>query len=125
MHISDQEPPMEQKRAFKIFIHPETGLGPWKDITEAVISCYDRLLSSMDFGSGFLSTEEIAHLKQIGKAIGAEPFYADSDMCHCGHTHGNHYKHWPEPYKPINKCYWCPKEQVPNPCLDFDPVEPW
>lgn len=58
---------------------------------EALQDVYDIAVNSMDFGSGFLSTEEVQHLRQLGKAIGAEPLHyqckswrRDGSSCTCG-----------------------------------------
>jgi hypothetical protein len=45
------------------------------DVTHAVMDAYDIAVNSLDFGSGFLSTEEVANLRALGKAIGAEPLH--------------------------------------------------
>lgn len=42
---------------------------------EALQDLYDIAVNSMDFGSGFLSTEEVNHLRDVGRAIGAEPLH--------------------------------------------------
>lgn len=44
------------------------------DVTHAVMDIYDIVINSMDFGSGFLSTEEVNNLRILGEAIGAKPF---------------------------------------------------
>lgn len=36
---------------------------------------YDIAVNSMDFGSGFLSTEEVANLRILGRFIDAEPLH--------------------------------------------------
>jgi hypothetical protein len=41
----------------------------------ALQDVYDIAINSLDFGSGFLSTEEIGHLRELGRAIGAEPLH--------------------------------------------------
>lgn len=47
---------------------------------EALQDVYDIAVNSMDFGSGFLDTEQLGHLRQLGLAIGAPPLhYGD---CH-------------------------------------------
>lgn len=43
------------------------------DVTHAVMDAYDVAVNSMDFGSGFLSTEEVEHLRELANAIGADP----------------------------------------------------
>lgn len=43
------------------------------DVTFAVMDAFDVAVNSLDFGSGFLSTEEALHLRELAKAIGADP----------------------------------------------------
>ena len=63
------------------------------DVTHAVMDVYDIAIGSMDFGSGFLSTEEVGNLRILGTAIGAERFDYQHDKClRCGHDHERHYK---------------------------------
>lgn len=50
------------------------------DLARALQDVYDIAINSMDFGSGFLSTEEVHNLRLLGRAIGAEPFHYQ-----CGH----------------------------------------
>lgn len=40
------------------------------DVTEAVKVCYDVVHSSMDWGSGFLDVEEMAHVVALAQAAG-------------------------------------------------------
>lgn len=57
------------------------------DVTNAVMDVYDIAINSMDFGSGFLSTEEVGNLRTLGEAIGAERFDYQYDKClRCGHA---------------------------------------
>lgn len=75
---------------FGIYVAPFNG--PAIDITLAVMDVYDIAINSMDFGSGFLSTEEVGHIRALGRAIGAEHFDYQSDKCLvCGHLKGSHY----------------------------------
>lgn len=61
------------------------------DVTDAVMSTYDIAVTSMDFGSGFLDTEEVGKLRELGKAIGAERFDYQHDKClRCGHDYERH-----------------------------------
>jgi hypothetical protein len=61
------------------------------DVTEAVQAAYDVARGSMDFGSGFLDTEEVVSLRTLGEALGAEPFEYGSDKCDgCGHERDEH-----------------------------------
>lgn len=49
---------------------------------------YDIAVGSMDFGSGFLSTEEVGNLRALGEAIGAKRFDYQNDKClRCGHEY--------------------------------------
>lgn len=62
------------------------------DVTHAVMDVYDIAVNSMDFGSGFLSTEEVGNLRVLGEAIGAERFDYQHDKClRCGHDYEHHY----------------------------------
>jgi hypothetical protein len=62
------------------------------DVTHAVMDVYDIAVGSMDFGSGFLSTEEVGNLRALGKAIGAERFDYQHDKClRCGDDYERHY----------------------------------
>lgn len=49
------------------------------DVTDAVMDAYDVAVNCLDFGSGFLSTEEVANLRHLGKAIGAKPLHYKCD----------------------------------------------
>ena len=81
------EPPRPDP-GFRVYVER----GPLKaDVTFAVIDAYDISVNSMDFGSGFLSTEEVRSLHQLGVAIGAEPFHYLYDQCVCGHDSSWHY----------------------------------
>jgi hypothetical protein len=48
--------------------------GSQKDITEGVQICYDLLRNSMDWGSGFLDTEEIDAAIRLSHAAGFPDF---------------------------------------------------
>jgi hypothetical protein len=62
------------------------------DVTHAVMDVYDVAVGSMDFGSGFLSTEEVGNLRALGRAIGADWFDYQHDKClRCGHDCEGHY----------------------------------
>lgn len=66
--------------------------GQRTDLTDAVMDLYDIAISSMDFGSGFLSTEEVGNIRALGKAIGAKHFDYQHDKClRCGHDLERHY----------------------------------
>lgn len=95
-----EEPPLEPARPepdFRVFVHREwvdgTGWTVSADVTHAVMDVYDIAINSMDFGSGFLSTEEVGNLRTLGKAIGADRFDYQHDKClRCGHQYNQHYK---------------------------------
>lgn len=60
---------------------------------EVLQDVYDIAVNSVDFGSGFLSTEEVGNLRILGKAIGAEYFDYQNDRClRCGHENSRHYR---------------------------------
>ena len=64
------------------------------DVTDAVMDVYDIAINSMDFGSGFLSTEEVGNLRMLGEAIGADRFDYQYDKClrcGCEQTSSCHY----------------------------------
>lgn len=64
------------------------------NVTYAVMDAYDIATESLDFGSGFLSTEEVGHLRELGRAIGAPPLHYK-----CGSL--NHYG---DPLAPPKPC---------------------
>lgn len=62
------------------------------ELAFALQDVYDIAIGSMDFGSGFLSTEEVGNLRKLGQAIGAEHFDYQHDKClRCGHEKKSHY----------------------------------
>ena len=46
-----------------------------RELACAVQDAYDICINSLDFGSGFLSTEEFNNMRLLGKAIGASPLH--------------------------------------------------
>jgi hypothetical protein len=73
------------------------------DVTHAVMDVYDIAINSMDFGSGFLSTEEVGNLRTLGTAIAAERFDYQCDKClRCGQEYSRHYG--PERGCPATNC---------------------
>lgn len=68
MSRDEMEPPRPEPD-FRVFV--ERG-GLKIDVTFAVIDVWDVAHNSLDFGSGFLSTEECNHLRDLGVAIGAD-----------------------------------------------------
>lgn len=63
---------------FLVYVHRPDGA---VDVTHAVMDVYDVAVNSLDFGSGFLSTEEVENLRHLGKAIGADPLPRSKDSC--------------------------------------------
>lgn len=60
---------------FTVFINNGTVTWTGDDLAKAMQDMYDIVVNSMDFGSGFLSTEEMKNIRLFGKAIGAEPLH--------------------------------------------------
>lgn len=89
------EPPRKKQDKFCVLVlRLDEDNVPAVDITDAVMDMYDIAVHSMDFGSGFLSTEEVGNLRRVGKAIGAEHFDYQHDKClRCGHAYERHHKH--------------------------------
>lgn len=81
------EPPRPEPD-FRVYVQRETAT---VDITHAVMDVYDIAVNSMDFGSGFLSTEEVGNLRTLGAAIGAQRFDYQHDKClRCGEDYDRH-----------------------------------
>jgi len=82
--------PLRPQPDFQILVHrPDTAP---VDVTFAVMDVYDIAINSMNFGSGFLSTEEVGNLRTLGKAIEAQRFDYQHDKClRCGHDRQNHW----------------------------------
>jgi hypothetical protein len=90
MHDDMAEAPRADP-GFRVYVERD---GQRTDITDAVMDVYDIAVGSMDFGSGFLSTEEVGNLRLLGSAIGAERFDYQHDKClRCGHDYERHYEH--------------------------------
>jgi len=53
---------------------------------------FDELTSTLDFGSGFLDTEEVEALRGLAMALGVDPLKG---------TPAEFVKHYPHPFKPI------------------------
>lgn len=81
---------------YRIYIYRD---GVERDVTTAVAVMFDVIVGSLDYGSGFLSTEEITELRRVGAAMGAEPLHYQckflwrqgcsdfdpaNDKCECG-----------------------------------------
>lgn len=78
-------------------IELHTDDGAMADVTEAVQIVYDAMLASMDFGSGFLDTQEIEALRAMAAAAGWAPVEYGLDECAtCGHRRDSH---------PSGRCY--------------------
>lgn len=86
-HQGDE--PVRPLPDFSVYVERD---GTKVDATHAVMDVYDIAVNSMDFGSGFLSTEEVGNLRALGKAIGAERFDYQHDKClRCSHDYERHY----------------------------------
>lgn len=97
---------------FRVFLERATNkIADRIDITDAVMDVYDIAINSMDFGSGFLSTEEVGNLRALGKAIGAEQFDYQHDKClRCGHNKSSSCHNAPG-FRPVvhrSSCCQCP-----------------
>lgn len=64
------EPP-RQELGFRVIVVRSGAVG-YVDVTDAVVDMYDMVMASLDYGSGFLSTEELQNLHHFGVAIGAK-----------------------------------------------------
>lgn len=74
---------------FSVYVHHHNG--ETINVTDAVMDVYDIAINSMDFGSGFLSTEEVGNLRALGEAIRAQRFDYQHDKClRCGHDYERH-----------------------------------
>jgi hypothetical protein len=90
------EEPARPHPDFTVYVERD---GAKMDVTHAVMDVYDIAINSMDFGSGFLSTEEVGNLRALGTAIGAERFDYQHDKClRCGHDYERHYGN------PVRRC---------------------
>jgi hypothetical protein len=61
----------QQLRAEKLASGPRIKVGG-ADITEHVAAMYDAIVGSMDWGSGFLCTEEVESILIVGHLVGFE-----------------------------------------------------
>lgn len=99
----ETEPPRPEP-GFRVYVERNTEKA---NVTHAVMDVYDIAVNSMDFGSGFLSTEEVGNLRILGEAIGAKRFDYQHDKClRCGCEKRSSCHHAPG-YRPT-----CP----PPPC---------
>ena len=88
--MSDELEPPRPDPDFRVYVDSVHYDAPI-DVTHAVMDVYDIAVNSMDFGSGFLSTEEVGKLRTLGKAIGAQRFDYQHDKClRCGHDYERH-----------------------------------
>lgn len=86
--MSDELEPPRPEPDFRVYVHHHDGA---VDVTHAVMDVYDIAINSMNFGSGFLSTEEVGHIRTLGEAIGAQRFDYQHDKClRCGHDFKGH-----------------------------------
>jgi hypothetical protein len=61
------------------------------DVTEAVTKLYDLMVDSMDWGSGFLDAEDVAHIRAVQDACGFEFRTYQQDKCDtCRHPRQYH-----------------------------------
>lgn len=65
----DDGEPARPDPGFRVYVERD---GDRIDVTHAVMDVFDVAHNSLDFGSGFLSTEQCIHLRQLGLAIGAD-----------------------------------------------------
>lgn len=64
------------------------------DITENLRVMYDAIVGSMDWGSGFLDSEEASAISRVGEVCGFELSNYDKDECaNCGHVFERHGKY--------------------------------
>lgn len=71
----------------KIYVQHDDGTR--LDITEGVQVAYDTCVASMDWGSGFLATDEARAIQILGVACGFDVAEYDQ-TCRCGHIGGWH-----------------------------------
>jgi hypothetical protein len=87
--MNDEQEPSRPDPDFRVYVQRGTNT---IDVTHAVMDVYDIAVNSMDFGSGFLSTDEVGNLRALGDAIGAERFDYQHDKClRCGHEYERHH----------------------------------
>ena len=90
------------------------------DITAEVAVLYDTATNSMNWGSGFLDTDEVAKIRALAKACGFADVDYPLDRCtHCDHPPGSHY----DPRaggtrRPCRQSSW--PERVPCGCADYE-----
>jgi hypothetical protein len=65
--MDENAAPSRDEPDFRIYIERQ---GDRTDITHAVMDLFDIAHTSLDFGSGFLDDEEMAHLYEVGTAMG-------------------------------------------------------
>lgn len=104
--MSDELEPPRPEPDFRVYVqrpggslfgHTGDRAVSYTDVTHAVMDVYDIAVNSMDFGSGFLSTEEVGNLRALGKAIGAQRFDYQHDKClRCGNDYHRHYTQHPK-----------------------------
>lgn len=67
--------------------------GQRTDITDDLAVLYDAATSSMNWGSGFLDTDEVDSIRRIGRRMGYSDVPYQHDKCvHCGHDREKHHK---------------------------------
>lgn len=60
------------------------------DVTEGVQVCYDACTSSLDWGSGFLATDEARAIQVLAVACGFDQATYENAPCTCGHSDSWH-----------------------------------
>lgn len=74
------------------------------DITSLVQTAYDTAVGSMNFNSGFLSTEKADELKMLARFMGFDVVNYSKDVCAtCGHAYERH-----RSYKGVSSCWASP-----------------
>ena len=69
------------------------------DVTEGVQVCYDAATSSMDWGSGFLASDEIRAIQTLAIACGFDvEEYSFTECSGCGHEQSWHRMMTPSGY---------------------------
>ena len=107
--------------------------GTTVDVTEGVKVCFDVVVGSMDWGSGFLDYEEVHAVKTLAVSIGVEPPYYTEDGTECAtclhyrdsHARGNRlYLESSDIPRPCRHRMSSPQQhpQLLCPCENFKPV---
>ncbi len=88
--------------------------------TDDLRTLFDIATGSLNFGSGFLDTDEVAALRRVAVLIGVDPMAGTpTDFAkRTAHAHTPESPSWPE-----GPCKWCgrhndPKDYDPHPAAD-------